>query len=187
MTKTVNPIIFIKNWIEDPSVAAIASSSKYVTQRVIKTLPVNAKTVIEYGPGDGVLTLKLLKHLPKDAKLLVIEANENFAKQLEKINDSRLIILHAKVEDAIHQLPELGFNQVDAVVSSIPFSLIDPGDRSIIVQKTHEVLNTGGRFIIFHQYKRAIIPTLKTFFTDVHTSFEILNLFPCYIFNAQKY
>lgn len=186
MTTSANPITFLKTAIKDRQVAAIASSSKFVIQKVIKKLPKNTKTIIEYGPGNGALTKKLLKVLPKDGKLLVIESNQQFANNLKKLKDPRLIVIHSRVEATLETLSDLGFNQVDAVVSSIPFSFLQPEVRQTIVAHTYKILAPGGRFIVFHQYKRLIIPTLYAFFEDVHTSFEILNVFPCFIFNAQK-
>ena len=90
---------FLKNAILGKKVGAISVSSKYVIKRVLKEIEgENYKNIVEYGPGDGVLTRELLKLLPRDGKLVVIETDNNFIKHLEKIRDKRLTVIRGKMQ-----------------------------------------------------------------------------------------
>ena len=88
---------FLKNAIIGKQVGAVSRSSKYVIARILEILEgEELNTVIEYGPGDGVLTRELLKIIPKKGRLLVVEFDPNFVKILKKIKDPRLQIVSAK-------------------------------------------------------------------------------------------
>src|SRR4030095_6761995 len=54
-------------------------SSLYLTKAMIEPLPLaQAKLVVEFGPGTGVMTRALLKRIPTDATLLAFEINPRF-------------------------------------------------------------------------------------------------------------
>lgn len=184
MTKGVE---FLKNAILGKNVGAIASSSKYVIKSVLKNLDnISLDTVVEYGPGDGVLTHELLKHLSPKGKMLVVELDENFFKTLKKIKDPRLTVIKGKMEEISQNLSKYGFDNADLVVSSIPFSLIKKGDRVNVVKNTERSLRVGGKFIIFHQYSLIMSGILKKYFKNVRNQFEPRNILPCFIMVAKK-
>lgn len=169
------------------NIGAFASSSRYVIGRVLKLIknkPLNQ--IIEYGPGNGVLTLELLKHLSPNGKLLAIEINPEFLKILRKIPDSRLTVIDGKIQDISKNINNYNFNQVDLVVSSIPFSWLSKIEQDEVVSATEKVLSGDGMFIIFHQYSNTMARPLKKFFKEVKTHFEPRNFFPCFIISATK-
>lgn len=176
---------FLKNMMEDPHVAALTMSSKYVVGNVLERLPGSLHTVLEYGPGNGVMTKALLSRLPPEGKLIAIESNKRFIKTLEDIGDERLTIHEGKVEHVISQkIPDI--KGINAVVSSIPFSHLKPADRLRVVSATESILTPGGDFIIFHQYSRLMLEPLQRYFRSVSVSFEPRNVFPCFILHAKK-
>ena len=62
---------FLKNAILGENIGAVARSSKYVVKKVLSFLnQTQISNIIEYGPGDGVLTRELLKILPANGKNL---------------------------------------------------------------------------------------------------------------------
>jgi phospholipid N-methyltransferase len=176
---------FLKNAIFNRNVGAVTMSSKYVIKNVTQRLGKPLHTVIEYGPGDGVMTRALLLHLAPQGKLFVIESNPQFIKALHKIKDKRLHILQGKVQDlALDKIH--GFCPADAVISSIPFSLLKKADRLKIVSDTHKILAPNGTFIIFHQYSRLMFRPLQERFSSVSVVFEPRNILPCFILDAKK-
>lgn len=178
---------FLKNAIVGKKVGAIARSSKYVVRSVLNNIrDLDLVNVIEYGPGDGVMTLSLLKILPQNAKFLVVESDPIFVEMLKKIKDSRLIVVHGKMQDAPLILHRYGFDKVDLVLSSIPFSMIDKHEREFVVKDTYEILKPGGKFIVFHQYSTLMTKPLEKFFKKIDTIFEPRNVFPCFIISSTK-
>ncbi len=184
MLKRVN---FLKKAINGEKVGAVSRSSRFVIRNVIDNIGnINLNKVVEYGPGDGVLTVEILKLMPRDGKMLLVELDKNFINDLRLINDPRITIVNGKIEDVSGNLSEYGMCDVDLVVSSIPFSLIKKTDRESIVKNTRESLCDDGKFIIFHQYSLLMASLLKKYFPNVKISFEPRNFLPCFIMSAKK-
>lgn len=178
---------FLKNAILGKKVGAIARSSKYVIQNVIKQINnYSHSTVVEYGPGDGVLTTELLKNLSADGKILLVELDKNFVKILKNIDDSRIRVVNGSIQDISKNLPDYGFNKVDIIISSIPFSLIDKKEREEIVKNSFDALAPGGKLIVFHQYSTLMLRPIKKYFTTTKVIFEPRNILPCFIIVATK-
>ena len=72
MNKINSNLNFIKTAIKDFKVGALTPSSKYVVKKIIKEIKPEYKYIVEYGPGDGVITKEILKILPQDGRLVVI-------------------------------------------------------------------------------------------------------------------
>jgi len=176
---------FLKSMVLDHEVGAVTMSSKHVIRDVLECLDAPLRTVVEYGPGEGVMTKALLERLPPNGRLLVVEPNVRFIETLRRIKDKRLEVLEGKVQDmTLEKLRE--FQGADAVVSSIPFSLLTPAERFSVVAVTHKLLAPGGSFIVFHQYSRLMVRPLKKYFRSVSVVFEPRNILPCFVLNAKK-
>lgn len=173
---------FLKNAILGKKVGAISRSSKYVIERVIKNLKGSrAAVVIEYGPGDGVLTRELLKIIPQNGKLVAVELDANFIRALKKINDPRLLVVSGTMENVSADITRYGVSKADVIIASIPFSLIHRKDREMVVLNSARSLTAEGKLIIFHQYSKLMEPYIKKYFKKTTSTFEPRNFFPCFI------
>ncbi len=178
---------FLKIALFDRQIGALARSSKYVVKAVVSGFDNQPmRRVIEYGPGDGVMTRELLSRMPQNAQLIAIESNPKFLKVMKKIGDPRLRIIKGTVQNVSRELKRHNQGTIDLVVSSIPFSMLKPTDREKIVHNTLDMLNDEGKFIVFHQYSRLMFTPLKKYFNTVDISFEPRNILPCFIMHAQK-
>ena len=84
-------INFLKVALSDRQIGAMTRSSKYVVKAIMRNLSdLSLRRVIEYGPGDGVITKAILNRMPKDGQLIVVETNLRFLKILRDIKDPRL-------------------------------------------------------------------------------------------------
>jgi len=178
-------INFLKSTASLREVGALTMSSRYVVRHVLKHLSRPLNTIIEYGPGNGVMTKALLEWLSPQGKLLVVESNTKFAKALNQLNDDRLRVLHGKAQ-SLTSAPIREFSRADAVLSSIPFTFLTPADRLRVVSNAHKMLAPGGTFIIFHQYTPFMFYPLHKMFRSVAIEFEPRNIFPCFILIAKK-
>ena len=176
---------FLNALLSGGKVGAISTSSNYVLEGVLKHVEGPLGTVVEYGPGDGVMTKKILKLLGPQGKLIVIESDSKFAKVLREINDPRLEVIEGNVEEVINR-ETWQTGDVDLVLSSIPFSFLAPGERDRVIQRTHAILAPHGSCIVFHQYSTLIRETLEKYFATVTVEFEPRNIFPCFILVARK-
>ncbi len=166
-------------------VGAIMMSSRYVVRGVLKHIPMPPKTVIEYGPGDGVMTRALLRSLAPDGRLLAIELGDQFIRDLKRINDPRLTVINGKVQDVLDKEAQ-NFQDADLIVSSIPFSFLTISERDQVLEKTRNLLKPQGAFIVFHQYSTLMKKPLEKYFHKISISFEPRNILPCFILVAKK-
>ena len=176
---------FLKNFAHNRKVGAVAASSIYVVANVIKRVDGPLALIVEYGPGDGVMTRELLKKLSPDGTFFAIESDRMFAKALKLIDDKRLVVIEGLVEDQLEKNRHL-FKGADLVVSSIPFSFLSPTERERIVAESFRMLAPTGSLIIFHQYSILMRKYLKKYFKHVSTSFVARNVFPCFVLQAKS-
>ncbi|MDO8590245.1 MAG: rRNA adenine N-6-methyltransferase family protein [bacterium] len=180
---------FFKVAFLDSQIGALTRSSKYVVNAVVRQFDGRAlRRVVEYGPGDGVLTMEILKRMPEDGELIVVETNPKFLKVLKNIEDSRLKIIKGTAQEASRELSRRNEATIDLVVSSIPFSILKSLEREKIVGDTFAMLKSTGKFIVFHQYSPLMLGLLNKYFNKdaVNTQFELRNIPPCFIMSAQK-
>ena len=186
MQRIRDRVNFLKVLTTDKQVGAVAASSRFVVKSVLKHIPKHVKTIVECGPGEGVLTRMLLKQLAKDGTLVGIESNKEFAAILRKgIHDSRFKIVNGKAQDIIGYVEKNHLPPVDFAVASIPFSFITPLERRQIVHDIHAVLRPHGIFVIFN-YSPLMYRTMKKVFGNASIGFEFRNILPCWIMVARK-
>lgn len=179
---------FIKTAIKDFKVGALTPSSKYVVKKIIKEIKPGHKYIIEYGPGDGIITKEILKIIPQNGRLIAIELNRNFISELEKIKDKRLIIIcgdAVKISKNI-DIDKLGLPRIDAIVSGIPCSILKPKERKELIKNTYAILADSGIFIIYQNIPLIFSELNKVFKKSISWHFEPRNFVPYFIMVAEK-
>lgn len=177
---------FLKTAMSDRKVGALTMSSRFVIKNVLKHVPNTLRTIIEYGPGNGVLTRALLKRMSPKGKFFAIETNAQFIKTLRGIGDPRLEIIHGNAHDAAVPVAKDNHWQVDLVVSSIPVWSMDSADRFKMVRTIYDMLAPDGSFIAFHQYQPFLFAPMKKIFGAATLKFELRNIPPCFILHTKK-
>jgi len=179
--------LYIKELVKDKNVGAVTSTSDHVVKKLIEKINFkNTETIVEYGPGNGVITRILLNNMKPNATLYVFETNENFIIDLSKIKDSRLFIINDDAENAKQVLEsKYQIKKVDYIVSTIPFTLIDNKKRKSIINDSFILLKEKGRFITY-QYSLLIFNLIKWKFKSVQWKFVLLNLPPAFIIYGIK-
>lgn len=180
----MSTIDYLKTFVTDKNVASVTPSSRFLTRRICRRIDFNtARTVVEFGPGNGVITRPLLERMPGDGQLITIETNETFVEQLNAIPDSRLSV----VGDSVARLPgilnEHNVDRVDYVVSGIPFSFLDDRERMSILDSSRKALGDEGVFLAY-QTSRHLEPDLRKVFDHVSLDKEWLNIPPMCIYEA---
>lgn len=183
----MNFLDFLKKAAKDYRIGALTASSRYAVAAVTRAIRPEFRNIVEYGPGDGVITKEMLKRLPPDGKLVAIETNKEFCKHLkEDIDDPRFTLVEGSVLDlSPHLLEKTGLSRIDAIISGIPFSFFKPKDRESIVEKTAAAISPGGAFIVY-QYSLLMAKLLKRHFRSFSYELELRNLPPYFIMRAEK-
>ncbi len=177
-------ISFLKVAARDIRVGAVMPSSRWAVAKILARIPDRLAAVLEYGPGDGVITRRLLDRLDSTGRMLAIEANPTFAAGLAKIADPRFALVHGDATVASDYAREHGLSSFDLVISGIPFSMLSDKTRKDVVDKTWEMLRPGGVFLVY-QTSPLMVPYLKRRFA-VKTSVELRNVPPYFIMQAVK-
>ena len=182
-------LMFFSNFLKKPKeVAAVAPSSKYLISRIINNIDFSiTKCIVEYGPGVGTITKELLKNLNQDAKLICFESNKKFCKFLNQdLEDPRLIIINDSAEKLYFYLEKLNINNIDYVLSGIPFSLIKKEIKKEIIKKTRDSLRKSGKFIVYQQYNWHLKKYLDIYFKKISTKVELRNMPPTMLYVCEK-
>jgi phospholipid N-methyltransferase len=181
-------LAYIKNFIKDRDVAAITPSSKFLVKRVCKWIDFEEpSTIVEYGPGTGVFSKYLLRHMHDESRLVMIEGNESFVQSLREFSrgDDRAVVVHDRAENVNDILDDHGIDQVDYVISGIPFSFLDDDVKHELLERTYEVLDDDGKFLVYQNYNHMEKP-LRHHFGSVIKEYELLNLPPMFAYEARK-
>lgn len=175
---------FLLEYIKSPrKVGAIAPSSERLAEKMIESIDFeNAKCIVEYGPGTGVFTDKLVKRKNKNILLMLVENNKEFCKQLEdKYNkDDNVVIINDSAENIDEHLRKYNINKVDYVVSGLPFASLPKSVSNKILKKTETILKRDGLFITF-QYTLLKKGYISSYFRDIKLERVIFNMPPAYV------
>ena len=180
MPTLTGTLSYIKNFIQDQDVAAIAPSSSFLVERVCKWIDFEEPAVIvEYGPGNGVFSEYILEHMTEDSTLILIESNPDFVEMLEEMtaDDPRAIVVEDRAEHIREILDANGIDQVDYIVSGIPFSFLDEETRRELLTATESVLGDDGKFLVYQNYNHLEAP-LRKHFSEGTKEREFLNIPP---------
>ena len=164
----------------------MSPSSSFLAKKMLKPIDFkSAQCIVEFGPGTGVFTVKLLEKLSPNGKLMVFEINKEFCEELKKINDSRLIIINDGAEKLEKYLIEYKLEKADYIVSSLPLAVLPDELVNAILTTSKCCLALKGKYIQF-QYSLNALNKLKEIFSSVTIEFTFLNIPPAFIFTCKK-
>ncbi len=177
---------YVKVFMDDPAVAAVTPSSRFLVNRTVKAMDLeHAKVIVEYGAARGVMTRRILEKMRPDAKLLAIEFNADLYAELKDLKDDRMIAIQGDVREIDKILAQHGLKGADVIVSGVPFAFFSGRGRHELLTRTSALLNPGGRFVAY-QVTTHLIPMLPDYFSKVDTQFEVRNMPPHFVFTALK-
>lgn len=187
----IHTFSYVKNFLRDKDVASITPTSTFGVKRVCSKINFDrTRLIVEYGPGTGVFTQYLLKHMKTDSRLIVIERNKDFNSILRRtIHDPRIVIVNDSAENVIETLKTYKESQADYILSGIPFFWLSNDLKAKILYNTRSALKEGGKFLVYQtcfQTDNHLKVHLEKFFPIVRTKYEIRNIPPLRIYEAVK-
>ncbi len=188
MSKRSGALVFLGEFIKNPTqLGSIIPSSRFLKRRIIKNADTaNAKMIVELGPGNGGTTQSILDSMPSDATLLCIELNDGLYKLVSEIDDQRFIAHHGNACDIESILQTYNLPTPDVVISGIPFSCMDKKAGADLIEKIHQLLNPGGRFVAYQVNPR--VSQLNTFFSKEQKTVQLewLSIPPLFVWRWRK-
>jgi phospholipid N-methyltransferase len=180
--------VSFKEFARHPSMVGSAfPASHWLVRRMLDPLDWSRiRVFVEFGPGTGRFTRKVLSRLAPDAKLVVLETGGDFVRLLEStITDNRFRVVQASADNVAEILVDQGVGKADCILSGLPFSTLDPEEARRIINASCGILNPGGQFIAY-QMRSTIKALLADRFEQVDTGYEWRNIPPCHLYWAQR-
>lgn len=178
---------FLVEYLKSPrTVGAVAPSSQKLAKKMVGGLDYNnAKCIIEYGPGTGVFTDKLVKKKKHDTVLILFEYNAKFCKQLQSKykKQDNVIIINDSAENVEMYLKMYHIDRVDYIVSGLPFESLPTHVSNRILEKTRSVLKQDGLFLTF-QYTLLKKKYIGRYFNKIELERVLFNMPPAYVFKC---
>ena len=181
--------LFVTEFIRHPRrTGAIAPSSPELARNILKGVDFNnCQCIVEYGPGTGVFTERIVKKKNPDTLFLALESNPRFCESLRKkyYEDKNVIVINDSAENLQKYLDEYHLEKVDYIVSGLPFTSLPPAVSERILSNTTKILGTEGKFITF-QYTLFKKGLFEHFFADLSTSWVMLNIPPAFVLECRN-
>jgi len=180
---------FLIEYFKSPrTVGAVAPSSERLAEKMVTDIDFNnAKCIVEFGPGTGVFTDKLVERKRQGTLLLILEYNTEFCKKLEErySGHENIVIINDSAEKVDKYLKQYDIEKVDYVVSGLPFASLPQGVSNNILTKTRNIIKNDGLFITFQYtlFKKAFI---GSYFKDIELDRVVFNLPPAYVLKCQN-
>lgn len=152
---------FLWAFLRNPTaVSSVVPTASWNVGTICSTIPRDVRRVIvEYGPGTGVVAKHLLNgdRLTRDSIFIMIERDERLASALSKEwrRDPRARVFADSAENVRDVADSCCVENVDHVITSIPFSKIQQGILERIMEQTHDILKPGGELTAFQVSKKA--------------------------------
>lgn len=185
----MNLIKFLIEYVKSPrTVGAVAPSSKKLAVEMVRAIDFkNAKCIVEYGPGTGVFTDKLVERKKQDTLLILLECNKEFCKKLEERYNGldNIMIINDSAENVDIYLEKYNLKNVDYVVSGLPFASLPKSVSNKILKKTRIILKKDGLFITF-QYTLLKKEFIAGYFKEIELERVALNVPPAYVLKCQN-
>ncbi|WP_238918648.1 rRNA adenine N-6-methyltransferase family protein [Clostridium sp. YIM B02555] len=179
---------FLIEYIKSPrSIGAVAPSSQKLAEKMVNSVNFeNSECIVEYGAGTGVFTEKLIARKKEDTLLIVFENNREFYNILlnKYKNKKKVWIINDGAENINKYINKLGIEQVDYIVSGLPFTSLHKNISDIILNNTRDILKSDGEFITF-QYSLVKNRLFKSYFKSIKITKIRLNLPPAYVLSCR--
>jgi phosphatidylethanolamine/phosphatidyl-N-methylethanolamine N-methyltransferase len=167
------------------TMGAVAPSSARLARVLASVVPrCGEPVVVELGPGTGVVSAAIDRRLPPGARHLAVELDPAMVRYLRRARPG-LEVVPGDAAALRALLAERDVQQVDAVVSGLPWALFDTGTQRAILDQVAAVLAPGAAFTTFAYVHglpiaaaRRFRRTLDEVFDEVLTSSTIWRNLP---------
>lgn len=175
-------------------IGAIAPSSRHLAERVLEGLELHhAKAVLEFGPGTGAITERLLPRLGTSTRFIAIELNPVLAASFRK-RYPNVQLREESVENTRKICQEEGIQSVDVIVCGLPWASFSDELQDRLLDATLEVLKPGGVLVSFAYHLGTWLPAgrrirrkLESRFSSVRKSRSVWrNLPPAFVYRCVK-
>jgi phospholipid N-methyltransferase len=182
-------LLFFRRMLAKPlQVGYLVPSSPFLTRQTAQTLDARAaRVVVELGPGEGCHTRQILRRLPHDARVILIEMDGEFVSHLREqfAGDPRVVVMQTDARHLRPALAEAGVERCDYIVSGLPFSLIGPAEKDALLDEIAAAMDADTRFVTYQVSLRQLETGVRRF-ELVSRSFCLWNVPPINVFEFRR-
>jgi phospholipid N-methyltransferase len=189
----MNIIQFLNHFLRSPSITgAVAPSSNQLADIITDVAQLHtAQMIIEFGPGTGVFTEKILEKKLETAKFFAIEINPDFV-TATKLRCPGIDVYH---DSAVHSRPYLekyGVRHCDRILCGLPWASFPEKLQDDLLATIVDMLQEEGMFLTFAYLQGLVLPAgwrfrkkLYATFSHVHTTpIAWRNIPPAFVYCA---
>lgn len=175
---------FLKQFLKSPgSVGSIIPSSTKLINSMLKYIDFSQDLlIVEFGAWTGNFTKKMLKKSTPNSRILVFEIQEEFIKELNKIRDSRITIIHDWAENIWKYL---AWEKADVIISWLPFGSLPKQLTKKILKEWYCNLKLNWIYIQFQYFLQNKKDIWNTFWNH-SISWQPINFPPAFIYKCEK-
>ena len=182
---------FLKNFVFHPNrTGAVAPSSSHLAKLITDAADLEVgQVVLEFGPGTGVFTERILQRLPPDGTFIAFEANPDFARATRE-RCPEVTVVEDTAARAHEYLKNIGVTHCDRIICGLPWASFDDKLQDQILASIRSILAPGGLFLTFAYVHGVILPAgwrfrrkLRATFPEVGTTRVVWrNLPPAFVY-----
>ena len=160
------------------TIGTITPCSERLAEEIVTPICFSsASVIVEYGPGTGVFTKKILDNKKKDTVFFALELNQEMFNLMKHRFPDVEVHKSSASEVDIH-LKNAGVDHVDAIVSGLPWAGFSDKLQDEILEKTLLVLPDGGIFITFAYVHGLVLPGGIKFKKKIKKLFSTVKISP---------
>lgn len=166
-------LAILRQFLKSPKhIGAIAPSSRALSRKIVSDIDIeSASVILEYGPGTGVFTRRILEVKDPEAAFAAIERNPSFAERFRK-QFPDVPLYEDSAENAPAVVQDLGAEKADCVVSGLPWAAFDEALQDRLLSATLDALRPGGKFVTFAYLQGLLLPSGKRFSQKLDANFS---------------
>jgi phosphatidylethanolamine/phosphatidyl-N-methylethanolamine N-methyltransferase len=172
-------LTFVSSAVRSPGViGAVAPSGRALSDLLASVAPADtASTVVELGPGTGVVSEALRRRLPPESRHVAVELDRSMVSLLRR-NLPWLEVIEGDAKNLQKLLADVGITAVDTIVSGLPWTLFSREAQRGIMEQVNRVLVPGGVFTTFAYAHVMNLPTQRRFRELLQESFDVVEVTP---------
>ena len=172
-------LTFVSSAVRSPGViGAIAPSGRALSDLLASVVPeTGPSTVVELGPGTGVVSAALRRRLPPEARHVAVELDPGMVAHL-RVTAPWLEVVEGDAIELQQLLAARGVTSADAVVSGLPWTLFPARAQNGIIEQVTRILAPGALFTTFAYSHVTRMAAQRRFRALLESSFDEVRVTP---------
>ena len=164
---------FLLEFVRSPmTVGAIAPSSPALARVATAVVPgTGSPVVVELGPGTGAFTGAIQHRLSGRGRHIAVEVNPRFAGQLAVVHPV-VDVVTADASDLGAVLAQRGLDQVDVVISALPWAAFDVDQQRAVLSAAVTALHPDGVLTTFAYVHARWAPPARRLLSSLRSRFD---------------